>query len=412
MNQIPIQPVVNPYVMQQPPACLPNYNAVKIEINNPTVGTGLPGSMCSTGYSQPTMPYYTYPQYPIYNYPQAPATYPDSVGVQNIPAMMPPYYVPTTPLPAQPTVPNTVPNAVPSAVQPAVQPQEVPPVQPVQPVQPAQPVQPVIVSPAVQQQNINTPQPVPVLVTNPLPLPVDVVKTVPPSPVISVEPAVEKPAQPSNEIKPEVVPPTEVVPEVDLNEFISKLTNPDFDVQAAAMEDIASLIKKSPDKATELIDTKVFDALNNIINFDSSKLEGPSPEQNAAREKIINNKEVTDEERVLANTISAPSEQAERNKIYALYATAMMQKLFADEVSKLSNAPVPLPELPGLSTVVEQLKNNPNPMVRASAIEALSYIQNPEYKKDLMTVFNVAKNDVDPDVAQAAQNAIDNLAKV
>ena len=89
-----------------------------------------------------------------------------------------------------------------------------------------------------------------------------------------------------------------------------------------------------------------------------------------------------------------------------------MEKLYADEVAKLSNTTVPLTEFPGAVTIVDQLKDNPNPMVRASAIEALSYIQNPEYKKDLTTLFTVAKNDQDPGVAEAAKTALDKLNQV
>ena len=51
-------------------------------------------------------------------------------------------------------------------------------------------------------------------------------------------------------------------------------------------------------------------------------------------------------------------------------------------------------------------------MVRASAIEALSYIQNPEYKKDLTTLFTVAKNDQDAGVAEAAKTALEKLDQV
>ncbi|CDF00189.1 unknown [Clostridium sp. CAG:813] len=51
-------------------------------------------------------------------------------------------------------------------------------------------------------------------------------------------------------------------------------------------------------------------------------------------------------------------------------------------------------------------------MVRASAIEALSYLQNPEYKKDLTTVFTVAKDDKDPNVAEAAKAALDKLNQI
>ena len=68
----------------------------------------------------------------------------------------------------------------------------------------------------------------------------------------------------------------------------------------------------------ELVDTKVFDALTNIINFDSTALAGPTAEQVAAREKIMTGKEVTEAEQALANTIT-PKEQAERNQVYLLF---------------------------------------------------------------------------------------------
>ena len=115
-----------------------------------------------------------------------------------------------------------------------------------------------------------------------------------------------------------------------------------------------------------------------------------------------------DAEKQLANTIT-PKEQAERNKSYAIFTTAIMQKLFADEYKKLNNATVPMTELPGLVTIVEQLKNNPNAMVRTSAIEALSYLQDADYKKDLTTVFTIAQKDIDKGVQEAAKEALAKL---
>lgn len=387
MNQIPFVPMTNPYMVQQqttymPVPQQPNYNAVKIDIHNPSVGTnGVGQSQYNPQYAQPTMPYYSYPQSQVYNYPQA--------QVQQ------PYYQPV-PAPQVPVLPQApVVAELPKA---PVAPQPAPVEVPAAPAAPAAPA-PVVV-PAVQQQNINQ---APVV-----PQPVVTEAPVAPAPVVST-PETVKPEEVA--VKPEVVAPETVTPQVDLNSFIAKLSNPDFEVQASGMEEIANMVKESPDKATELVDTKVFDALTNIINFDSSKLEGPTQEQLAAREKLMSGKEVTEQEKTLANTIT-PKEQAERNKSYALFTSAIMQKLYGDEVTRLSNTTVPLTELPGAITVVDQLKDNPNPMVRASAIEALSYIQNPAYKNDLTTLFTVAKNDQDPGVAEAAKTALDKLNQV
>lgn len=381
MNQIPCVPITNPYMVQQqttymPVPQQPKLNAVNIEINNPSVGTQGIGQ--APQYAQPTMPYYTYPQAPVYEYSQAPVQpyYPPCVPqapvMQQPPVVEAPQAVATAPVQAPAQVPTApAPEAAPAPV-----------------VTPQAPVE-------IQQQNINVPA-APVEQT--------------PAPVVP-EPVVSTPEAPKTEAKPEIVPSETVAPLVDVNSFIAKLANPDFDVQASGMEEIANMVNQTPEKATELVDTKVFDALTNIINFDSSKLEGPTAEQVAAREKIMKGNEVTDAEKELANKIS-PKEQAERNKSYALFTSAIMQKLYGDEVARLSNQTVPLTELPGAITVVDNLKDNPNPMVRASAIEALSYIQNPAYKKDLTTVFTIAQNDSDPGVAETAKAALEKLNQI
>ncbi len=351
MNQVPIMQPIYPvqganYALPQQP----NYNAVKIDIHNPSVGT--------PGMAQP-QPMYQ-PQYapvnaPIYNYPQAPIYCPCPVPMptDQVTTQAPVYY-PGQPL-AQPPV--TYPQA------PAV----------------------------IDQQNVNYPpqvQPMPAPAQSPQPVP---------APQVSNAPVVEAP-QP-------------VEPSLDLNGFISRLANPDFEGQAAAMEDIADVVNKQPEKASELVDKQVFKALNDIISFDSSKVEGPSQKQIEIRQKLVQGEKVSAEDEKLANAYS-PKEMAERNKSYALFSIALLDKVYAQEIKKLSNNTVPLTDLPSAVNVVNQLKDNPNPMVRESAIEALSYIQEPEYKKDLTTLFTVAKNDQDASVANAAQAALDKLDKV
>ena len=331
------QPQMQPCIPMQTPA--PNYNAVKIDVHNPSVSAPGVGQVAMNvpQYAQPTAPYYEYPQAQLYNYPQAQTPQP--------------YYMPPS-IPQQPVI---IPREV---VQAAIQPQ------------------------SVQQQNINVPPP-----------------------VVTQAPQQEAPKA------VEVEAPQPMAPQVDLNSFIAKLTNPDYEVQASAMEEIANMVKEQPQKATELLDEKVINALNTIINADSSKLAGPTAEQIAAREKLMKGEQLSDAEKQTATTIT-PMEQAERNKSYAMFTSAIMQKLYADEVNKLTGSTVPLTELPGASSIVEQLKNNPNPMVRASAIEALSYIQQPEYKNDLNTLFSIAKNDQDKNVQDAANAALAKLEQL
>ena len=243
-----------------------------------------------------------------------------------------------------------------------------------------------------------------------VPPPVIIQPSVNQSPVTPIAP-VSAPATTAPAQQVEVKTPEVTTPKVDLNEFITKLTSTDYEVQAKAMASIADMAQNSPDKATELLDVKIVDTLLGIMSKDTTKLEGPSPKQLQIREKIMGGKTVTEAETAEANKIT-PMEQAERNKQYAIYTVAILQKLYGSEIEKINNTVVPLTELPGAAGIVEQVKNNPNPMVRASGIDALSYIQRPEYKQDLTTLFTVAKKDQDSNVQQAAAKALEKLAQV
>ena len=395
MIQVPNVPYQNQLMVQPQIPQQPNYNAVKIDIINPTVG-GM-NNACQAQYAQPTMPYYSYPQQQVYDYPQTAQQpyYPPMSSMPVYPQAVQHQYQPE--LPQQPVV-TQIPAQPVQTVNPQVVPAQCPDGQVAVcvPADQAEAIRnQVAQNQTIQQQNINIP---------PAPTSVQQAPVVP-EPVIS-EPIAQAPAE-----KPEIVSGETISPQVDINSFIAKLTNPHFDAQASAMEEIANLVKESPEKATELVDTMVFDALNNILNAETSHLEGPTDAQLAAREKLITGKQVTPEEEELANTIS-PKEQAERNKSYALYTTAILQKLYGDEIERLSNDVYPLTELPNATGVVNALKDNPNPMVRESAIEALSYLQRPEYKKDLATVFTVATKDSDPRVAQTAKVALDKLNQI
>ena len=346
-----MQPQMLPAYACQQPVPAPNYNAVKIDVHNPSVSAPGVGQVAMNvpQYAQPTMPYYSYPQNQLYSYPQA-QTQPYYMPVQQP-------VVPQAPVAAEPAVAQTV---IPQAVAP---------------------------QPVIQQQNINAP-----------------------APMVS-QPAAPQEAKTAEQPKVEIEQPVAMTPQVDLNSFIAKLTNPDYEVQANAMEEIANMVKDDPQKATELLDEKVVNALNNIINADSSKLAGPTQEQIAARQKLMKGEQLSDADKKLATTIT-PMEQAERNKSYAMFTTSIMEKLYGDEVAKLTGSTVPLTELPGAVTIVEQLKNNPNPMVRTSAIESLSYIQQPAYKQDLTTLFTIAKNDQDKNVQEAATAALAKLEQM
>lgn len=338
-------------IQSVPPLRASEVNAVSIQINNPKVITSnetkSPEQKPAT-VSNPQI--YTYPQAPIYEVPK-----------QSIYQVQPVKEAPNPPAPVivQPTPVKTAAVATAQSV----------PAKAEAPAKEAAPVKTETPAPTQPQQT-------------------------------------QAPAQ-----KVEVKAPEKIEPKVDVNEFITKLSNPDYQQQATAMESIALMAQNSPQQATALLDVKVIDTLLGIMQKDTSKLEGPSAKQIEAREKIMKGKSVSDADKAEANKIT-PMELAERNKQYSMYTVATLQKLFISEVNKIDGSTVPLTELPGASAIVEQVKTNPNPMIKAAGIDALSYIQQPDYKQDLTTIFNVAKNDKDANVQKAAAKALEKLSQL
>ena len=335
----------------------PNYNAVKIDIHNPMVNvpaTQAPQQYPAAQYEAPTAPIYEYPQ-----------------------AQTQPYYMP------------------PVITTPETQPEVVPPVvtsNGTQPVAQEIPIKPEVVPPA------------PVVTEQPK---ADVKKSEP-------APETNKKSDAAAEEKSvEIEQPQEIKPKVDLNAFLAKLTNPDYDVQLSSMYDILNMVEKTPEQAGDLLDTKIVDALTNILLADTNNLESTTPEIEAQRDAINANANLSPEDKKAAlNQTLTPYEKAERNKSFAIYTSAILQKLYGEEALKMYNAIVPLTEMPGAVTIVEQLKGNPNATVRKSAVEALSYIQNPTYKKDLTTIFTIAQKDQDAGVREAATIALEKLKEV
>lgn len=328
-----ISPIQTP---QYQPLQQPNYNAVKIDINNPQVNT-----TPQTSQIQPIQPQQAPGVTPVYN----------SIPAASV------YEIP------QQSIYNPQAVSQPAAVQETV---SVPP--------------PVIIQPSIKQ--------------------------IPSTPQIPVATATETAPK-----KVEVKTPEAAKPQLDLNEFITKLTSKDYEIQAKAIESIAQIAQKAPEKATDLLDVKIVNALLGIMSTDTSKLEGPTPQQLQIREKIMSGKKVSEAENAEANKIT-PMELAERNKLFSIYTVAMLEKLYSSEIEKIDKTVVPMTELPGAAGIVEQIKNNPNPMVRIAGIDALSFIQRPEYKQDLATLFSVAKNDKDPNVQKVADLALKKLEQL
>ena len=226
----------------------------------------------------------------------------------------------------------------------------------------------------------------------------------------------------------EIVPPVEIKPDVEIPEVISKLSNSDFDIQAQQMENIARVSMQDPQKAVPYIVTEVFNELTNVVKKDTAELTPPSEKQIELRQQIIVNEivkeqarskqqnpdtielpyQLTEKDIKTASTLSS-MEQAERNKEYALYTMAILAKVYGDEVQRHTGNVVPLTDMPGVSTIVDTLRNDANAGVKIAAIDALSYLNKPEYKDEINSVLDLATKDANPLVARNAAITLDYL---
>ena len=228
--------------------------------------------------------------------------------------------------------------------------------------------------------------------------------------------------------KPEIITESKVKPAVDIEQTTRNLESADYDVQAKQLEGIFLSAIKDSALAIPYINANIFSQLINIAEKDVTSLEGPSEEQVKIREKIITNKiyekqqldqgkakediklpyEVSDAEFAKAIILS-PKELAGRNKEYALMTLAALAKVYGSEYEKKTGNVLPLTDLPGASSMVEALKKDNNPSVKAAAIESLVYINRKEYNKEISAVLTASLQDKNPLVAGIAAEALRNI---
>ena len=383
-----------------------NYNGAKIVVHNPTVNV-------------PPQVGYAKPDYAIYQYPEG------KISSE--------YYQAQLPVSQNQTKTSQVPDAK---------------VVPVEPVSVLENVKTVAVPPPVYvEENVKTVEKTPVenaqeqkstVVVETTP---DVVvKRSEQQPAPTVQPVEVAPVK--DEISPEVVAPKKsieiiepMVPplEVDYIKVCSNLESADYDVQALQLKDIV-------DAAATSVSAKNFDAIKpyhveqifidiiDIVNKDTSSLAGPTDAQLQIRDKIVENymasveqnqkgvqvqdivlpHQLTKEDINYANML-APKELAERNRDYAIATLAVISKTFVDRVESETGTNVPITDVPGLSAIVNALKN-PTYTTRLTALDALNFLQKPEYARELTPIYDaLIRTDADENVRAAANFVLENL---
>ncbi|MEI3253907.1 MAG: hypothetical protein V8R83_01085 [Candidatus Gastranaerophilaceae bacterium] len=303
------------------------------------------------GSQQPAQSVYGYPQAPIYNYPQAtqaPVYFPP---VQTAPVQQQGQVI-MTPAPAQ-----TVPVSVPA---PQV----------------------------INQQTINQ---------------------VPPSVIEPEAPKAEEVKAPEAPVEAPKTEPQAAT--INVPAFTQRIKADDLADAGKAIEEVADIAQTQPEAASQLLDTDLMEALLGVIGKDSSTLEGPSDRQKELRQQVLEGKQLSEADMAEANKIT-PLEMAERNKQYALFTTAILQNSLIDEFKKTNNITPDIKDLPGMEQIVTTIKDNPNPMLRASGLAALAYNARPEYKSVMKEIFELSKQDADENVQKVAEEGLAKLATV
>ncbi len=267
----------------------------------------------------------------------------------------------------------------------------------------------VYAQPPVQQQaQVYMPNPVvapqPVSVPAPQVINTQTVNQTPPS---VIQTPANEPQQAPQVQAPQPAAPA--APALNVPAFTQRIKSDDLEDAGKAIEEVADIAQTRP--APELLDTDLMEALLGVIGKDSSTLEGPTEKQKELRQQVLEGKQLSEADMTEANKIT-PLEMAERNKQYALFTTAILQNQLIDEFKKTNNMTPDIKDLPGMEQIVTTIKDNPNPMLRASGLAALAYNARPEYKPVMKEIFELSQQDADENVQKVAAEGLAKLATV
>ena len=206
---------------------------------------------------------------------------------------------------------------------------------------------------------------------------------------------------------------------INIDELTKGLQSTDNDTKAKTINQIAEYVQSTPETALQVVSEPIMKSLVNIINEDTSALEGPTDQQIAIAEKIAKGEQLTPEENALSEQLS-PRDKANKNRIFALYTLAMIQKLQRDELNQYIETqkangeqpiePLPIDQLIGYNDIVNVINNDPRPEVKVAAIQALQYVAEPQDKASIETVLKDSLNSQDEAVKSAATETMAKFA--
>lgn len=241
-----------------------------------------------------------------------------------------------------------------------------------------------------------------------------------PMPQSAIEPQQAPQAQAAEQAQPPMpeVKEGEQGPKVNTDALLKDLASTDYNAQAEAITSVANFTQATPDIALQVATDPVKQALVDIIKADTTALPEATEQQQALADKQNKGEKLTPEEQAQMEQLS-PKVAANKNKIFALFTLAMVQKLARDnneqysqfqaEQGKPAGEQIALKDLMGYKEIVDTIQNEPNKELRVAAIQALQYIAKPEEKAQVQEALKTALEDKEPSVQQTAKEAIAKL---
>ena len=349
-------------------------NAVSINIYNPTAYGSTPQSSAQAAPYNYQNSLYQMPQVSAYQQPAMPNVYQQYMPMQN-PIMQQPMPVQQSVVPQQPIAFQPTQANIQTLEAPA--PQAMP--------------ESVMAQPQVEAQQIQTQE----------------------QPQVVQQPEVAQQPQVENVATPQEVPNT-----INTEELIKKLHSTDAKEKAAAINELASYAQSEPKIALQVVSEPVMNALVDVIKEDTTGLEGPTDKQIAVAEKLTKGEELTPEEKTISEQLS-PRDEANVNRIFALYTLAMIQKLQRDELNQYIEtqkangeqpiAPLALNDLVGFNDIVNIINNDSRPEVKVAAIQALQYVAEPQDKENVKQILAESLKSGDEAVKAVAEETIAKL---
>lgn len=219
--------------------------------------------------------------------------------------------------------------------------------------------------------------------------------------------------------KLEVVSPTEEnQTQVDVDALVKGLQSTDNKTQEDTITQIANYSQGEPQMQAAVLTEPIMMGLANIVKQDTSNLQGPSDAQRNAIDKYAAGEALTPDEQALVEN-PAPKTLADKNRVIAMFALALLQRNQRDEVDKYNATQNPEDQLPQLA--ISDLKgyNEIENVIRSDAttekevklagIQALGYVARPEDKAILEPLLSYALQDSVPLIRQTASEVLKNI---